>query len=122
MDSKLRLRARHKLPYLPAELARCCWVKERLRTSPLQINLNKSPLKDAFKYGAVSVILSKREDFRMIGYQTIAMLVNQIPMDTWDVLKQIKERRPAMMLSELIECRTRPPECSEPRSPTSEPV
>jgi hypothetical protein len=90
--------------------------------TPLQINVNKSPLKGAFKYGAVSVILSKREDFRMIDYQTIAVLVDQIPTDTWDVLKQIKERRPAMMLSELIECRTRPPERSEPRSPTNEPV
>jgi hypothetical protein len=78
--------------------------------------------KDAFQYGAVSVILSKREDSKMIDYQTIATLVNQIPVDIWDVLKQIKERRPAMMLSELIECRTRPPERSEPRSPTSEPV
>jgi len=58
----------------------------------------------------------------MIDYQTIAALVNQIPTDTWDVLKRIKERRPAMMLSELIECRTRPPERSEPRSSTIEPV
>jgi hypothetical protein len=37
-------------------------------------------------------------------------------------LKQIKERRPAIMLSEFIECRTRPPERSEPQSPTNEPV
>ena len=28
----------------------------------------------------------------MIDYQTIVVLVNQIPTDTWDVLKQIKER------------------------------
>ena len=39
-----------------------------------------------------------------------------------DVLKQIKEYRPAMMLSELIECGTRPAKRSEPRSPKSEPV
>jgi len=88
----------------------------------LQINVNKSLLKDAFKYGAVSVILSKREDISMIDYQTIIALVNQIPTDTWDVLKQIKEYRPAMMLSELIECGTRPAKRSEPRSPKSEPV
>jgi hypothetical protein len=37
----------------------------------------------------------------MVNYQTIAALVNQIPSDTWDVLREIKERRPAMMLSEL---------------------
>ena len=61
----------------------------------------------------------------MLNYKTIATLVNQIPADTWDVLRQIKERRPAMMLSELIDCRRRalqeagPP---EPQSPTVEPV
>ena len=43
----------------------------------------------------------------MVNYQTIATLVNQIPAGTWDVLREIKERRPAMMLSELIECRRR---------------
>jgi len=43
----------------------------------------------------------------MVNYQTIAALVNQIPVDTWDVLREIKERRPAMMLSELIGCRRR---------------
>jgi hypothetical protein len=58
----------------------------------------------------------------MVDYQTIAALVNQIPADTWNVLKQIKERRPAMMLSELIDCSTRLPERSEPRSRTSDPV
>jgi hypothetical protein len=42
----------------------------------------------------------------MVNYQPIAALVNQISVDTWDVLRQIKERRPAMMLSELIDCRT----------------
>jgi hypothetical protein len=61
----------------------------------------------------------------MVDYQTIAALVNQIPVDTWDVLREIRERRPAMMLSELIDCGRRalqqagPP---EPRSPTVEPV
>jgi hypothetical protein len=43
----------------------------------------------------------------MVNYQTITALVNQIPAGTWDVLREIKERRPAMMLSELIECRRR---------------
>ena len=42
----------------------------------------------------------------MVNYQPIAALVNQISVDTWDVLRQIKERRPAIMLSELIDCRT----------------
>jgi hypothetical protein len=61
----------------------------------------------------------------MVNYQTIAALVNQIPVDTWDVLRKIKERRPAIMLSELIDCRRRelqrqgPPEA---RSPTNEPI
>ena len=41
----------------------------------------------------------------MVVYQTIAALVNQIPVDTWDVLREIKERSPAIMLSELINCR-----------------
>jgi hypothetical protein len=43
----------------------------------------------------------------MVNYQTITALVIQIPADTWDVLREIKERRPAMMLSELIDCRRR---------------
>jgi len=43
----------------------------------------------------------------MVNYQPIAALVNQISVDTWDILGQIKERRPAMMLSELIDCMTR---------------
>ena len=30
----------------------------------------------------------------MVNYQTIAALVNQIPVDTWDVLRKIRERRP----------------------------
>ena len=29
----------------------------------------------------------------MVNYQSIAALVNQISVDTWDVLRQIKERR-----------------------------
>jgi len=41
----------------------------------------------------------------MIIYQEIAALVNQISADTWELLREIKERRPAMMLSELIHCR-----------------
>ena len=54
----------------------------------------------------------------MINYQPIAALVNQISADTWDVLRQINERRPAIMLSELIDCRRRAsqrPERSELR-------
>lgn len=43
----------------------------------------------------------------MVNYQTITALVNRIPADTWDVLREIKERRPAMMLSELIDYRRR---------------
>jgi hypothetical protein len=56
----------------------------------------------------------------MVVYQTIAALVNQIPVDTWDLLREIKERRPAIMLSELINCRTQasqPSERPEPESP-----
>ena len=43
----------------------------------------------------------------MVDYQTIAELVSQIPVDTWNLLREIKQRRPAMMLSELIDCRRR---------------
>ena len=59
----------------------------------------------------------------MVNYQTIAALVNQIPVDTWDVLREIEQRRPAMMLSELIDCRRRTlqqQEPPEPRSPTNQ--
>jgi hypothetical protein len=49
----------------------------------------------------------KREDFRMVDYQTIAELVNQISVDTWHVLREITQRHPAMMLSGLIDCKTR---------------
>ena len=61
----------------------------------------------------------------MVNYQPIASLVNQISVDTWDVLRQIKERRPAIMLSELIDCRPRAlerPERSELRSSAHEPI
>ena len=61
----------------------------------------------------------------MVNYQPIAALVNQISVDTWDVLRQIKERRPAMMLSELIDCRARGlqrPERSELRPSADEPI
>jgi hypothetical protein len=34
----------------------------------------------------------------MVNYQTISALVDQIPADTWDVLREIKERRPAVMI------------------------
>jgi hypothetical protein len=43
----------------------------------------------------------------MVNYQTITALVNLIPADIWEVLREIKERRPAMMLSELIDYRLR---------------
>jgi hypothetical protein len=43
----------------------------------------------------------------MVNYKTIAVLVNRIPMDTWDVLLEIKQLRPAIMLSELLDCRRR---------------
>lgn len=39
----------------------------------------------------------------MVDYQTIAELVSQIPVDTWNLLQEIKQRRPAMMLSELLD-------------------
>ena len=39
----------------------------------------------------------------MVDYETIAELVSQIPVDTWNLLREIKQRRPAMMLSELID-------------------
>ncbi len=71
------------------------------------------------------LLFSQREDFRMVDYQTIAELVNQISVDTWHVLREITQRRPAIMLSELIDCKTRAsqePERREPRSPTDEPI
>jgi len=58
----------------------------------------------------------------MVNYRTIMELVNQIPAATWDVLREIKDRRPTMMLSELIECRRRAlqeQERPEPRSQTA---
>jgi hypothetical protein len=61
----------------------------------------------------------------MVDYQTIAELVNQISVDTWHVLREITQRRPAMMLSELIDRKTRASqqaERQEPRSPTNEPI
>jgi hypothetical protein len=53
----------------------------------------------------------------MVNYQPIAALVNLISVDTWDVLRQINERRPAMMLSELIDCWTRASQRPEPSEP-----
>jgi hypothetical protein len=61
----------------------------------------------------------------MVNYQPIAALVNQISADAWDVLRQIKERRRAMMLSELIDCRTQAsqrPERPELRPSAHEPI
>jgi len=60
----------------------------------------------------------------MVNYQTISALVDQIPADIWDVLREIKERRPAMMLLELIDCRRRALQKQEPpklRSQTMNP-
>jgi hypothetical protein len=60
----------------------------------------------------------------MVNYPTIAALVSQIPVDTWDVLQEIKERRPGMMLLELINCRRgalQQKEPAEPPSPTNDP-
>jgi hypothetical protein len=45
----------------------------------------------------------------MANYQAIIELVDQIPADTWEVLREIKQRRPAIMLSELIDCNKRAP-------------
>jgi hypothetical protein len=39
----------------------------------------------------------------MVDYQTIAELVSQIPVDTWNLLREIKQRRPAMMCRRKIE-------------------
>jgi hypothetical protein len=61
----------------------------------------------------------------MVNYLPIAALVSEISMDPWDVLRQIEERRPAMMLSELIDWRTRasqPPASSELRLSADEPI
>jgi hypothetical protein len=61
----------------------------------------------------------------MANYQPIAALVNQISVDTWVLLWQIKECRPAIMLSELIDCRTRAsqrPERSELRPSPHAPI
>lgn len=70
------------------------------------------------------VIFLKREDPKVVSYQTIEALVNQIPVDTWEVLREIKARRPAIMLSELIDCRRRAlqQEATEPPSPADEPI
>ena len=57
----------------------------------------------------------------MINYQEIAALVNQISGDTWEILREIKERRPAMMLSELMDCRNRALQQQEPVEPTITP-
>ena len=58
---------------------------------------------DSFESCLISGIFCKREDSGMVDYQTIAELVSQIPVDTWNLLQEIKQRRPAMMLSELID-------------------
>ena len=61
----------------------------------------------------------------MADSQTIAELVSQIPVDTWNLLREIKQRRPAMMLSELLDYSKRvsqTPLRSELRSPTNEAI
>ena len=50
----------------------------------------------------------------MVNYKTISALVDQIPAEIWEVLQEIKERRPAMMLLELIDCRRRALQKQEP--------
>jgi hypothetical protein len=47
--------------------------------------------------------------FQMVDYQPIAELVQQIPADTWKILREIQKRRPAMMLDELLDKRERAP-------------
>ena len=49
----------------------------------------------------------------MANYQSITALVDQIPTDTWEVLREIKQCRPAIMLSELIDCSKRAPKQPE---------
>jgi hypothetical protein len=56
----------------------------------------------------------------MVNYQTITALVNLIPADIWEVLREIKERRPAMMLSELIDYRLRALQQHAPPEPQSQ--
>jgi hypothetical protein len=59
----------------------------------------------------------------MVYYQAIAELVSQIPVDTWNLLREIKQRRPAIMLSELIDYSKRVPQAAqspELGSPTNE--
>jgi hypothetical protein len=79
---------------------------------------------DSFESCPISGIFWKREDFRMVNYQTIAELVSQIPVDTWNLLREIKQRRPAMMLSELIDYSKRVQASQRPElgSPTNEPI
>ena len=45
----------------------------------------------------------------MVGYQPIGELIKQILADTWKILQEIQKRRPAMMLSELLDKRERAP-------------
>ena len=45
----------------------------------------------------------------MVGYQPIGELIKQILADTWKILQKIQKRRPAMMLSELLDKRERAP-------------
>jgi len=56
----------------------------------------------------------------MVNYQPISALLNQIPADTWDVLREIKERCPGMMLLELIDCRKRALQNQQPPEPRSQ--
>jgi hypothetical protein len=61
----------------------------------------------------------------MVDRQTIAELVSRIPVDIWDILREIKQRRPAMMLSELIDYSKRvsqTPQHPELGFPANEPI
>jgi hypothetical protein len=53
----------------------------------------------------------------MIDYQPIAELVKQIPADTWEILQEIRKRRPAMMLDELLYQRERAPRVAAATEP-----
>ena len=61
----------------------------------------------------------------MADYQAITALVDQIPAGTWEVLREIRQRRPAIMLSELIDCSRHAPKQPkhwEIQLPTAEPL
>ena len=52
---------------------------------------------------ALFLLICKKGRISEWPISTIAELVSQIPVDTWNLLREIRQRRPAMMLSELID-------------------